>query len=75
MRHQIRGVYFRMFGENLRRIRAQRGMTQKQVAELAQIHKRYVQDLEACLKTPSIVVVARIKKALKCDWTDLTRGL
>ena len=50
-------------------------MTQKQVAELAQIHKRYVQDLEACLKTPSIVVVARIKKALKCDWTDLTRGL
>ena len=56
-------------------MRAQRGMTQKQVSELAQIHKRYVQDLEAGLKTPSISVVARIRKALKCEWTDLTKGL
>ena len=64
-----------MFGKNLKRMRAQRGMTQKQVSELAQIHKRYVQDLEAGLKTPSITVVARIRKALKCEGTDLTKGL
>jgi len=64
-----------MFGKNLKRIRAKRAMTQKQVAELAKIHKRYFQDLEACLKTPSILVVARLKKALKCEWEDLTKGL
>jgi len=75
MRNQICDVSLSMFGNNLKRIRAQRGMTQGQVSELAKIHKRYYQDLEACLKTPSVAIAARLQRALQCDWPDLTKGL
>jgi len=69
------GVYFGMFGDNLKRIRAQRGMTQRQVASLAQIHYRYVQDMEAGLKIPSVSIAVRLHRALKCKLTDLTKGM
>lgn len=64
-----------MFGENVRRIRAEKGLTQAKLAEMAGVHKRYYQDVEACKKTPSVVIAARMQKALKCDWKDLTRGV
>jgi transcriptional regulator with XRE-family HTH domain len=64
-----------MFGQNLRRLRLKNGLTQAQVAESAKIHKRYYQDLEACLKIPSVVIAARLRKALRCDWNELTRGI
>ena len=64
-----------MFGENLKRIRAQRGMTQREVAALAQIHYRHVQDMEAGLKIPSVAIAVRLHRALKCKLTDLTKGL
>jgi len=64
-----------MFGQNLKRIRAERGMTQRQLAQLALIHYRYVQDLEACLKIPSVVIAIRLQRALNCEWRDLTRGM
>jgi len=64
-----------MFGKNIRRLRAAKGLTQGKLAELADIHKRYYQDLEACRKTPSVTVAARIQRALKCDWADLLRGV
>jgi len=64
-----------MFGENLKHIRALRGMTQREVAALAEIHYRHVQDIEACLKIPSVAIAVRLHKALKCKLTDLTKGM
>lgn len=64
-----------MFGENLKRMRAKSGMTQREVASLAQIHYRYVQDMEAGLKIPSVAIAVRLHRALKCKLTDLTKGL
>ncbi len=64
-----------MFGKNLRAIRSKRELTQGEVASLAQIHRRYYQDLEACLKTPSVVIAARLRKALGCEWEELVRGI
>ncbi len=68
-------VVRRMFGENLKRIRAEKCMTQIKVATLAGIHKRYYQSMEAGSKHPSILIAARLQKAFECEWTDLTRGL
>lgn len=64
-----------MFGQNLKRLRLKCQLTQAQVAESAQIHKRYYQDLEACLKIPSVVIAARLRKALRCEWGELTQGI
>ena len=75
MRNQIHGVFLGMFGNNLKRIRHEKGMTQAKVSELARVHTRYYQDLEACQKTPSVAIAARLQRALQCDWADLTKGL
>ena len=64
-----------MFGENVKRIRKEKDMTQVEVAGLAKIHKRYYQDIEWCRRTPSVVIAAKLRKALDCDWTDLTRDM
>lgn len=64
-----------MFGKNLKRIRLKRGMTQLELAEQAKIYKRHYQDVEACRKIPSVAMAARLRKALKCEWTDLMRGV
>ena len=74
-RNEFRDVSLGMFGENLKRIRAERGFTQRQLAQLALIHYRYVQDLEANLKIPSVVIAIRLQRALDCEWRDLTRGM
>jgi len=64
-----------MFGENVKRIRAEKDMTQAKVSELAKIHKRYYQDIESCKRVPSVVIAARLRRALQCEWSDLTEGL
>ena len=64
-----------MFGKNIKRLRTQRGMTQAAVADLVGIHKRYYQDVEACRKIPSVLIAHRMRKALKCEWSEMTRGM
>jgi len=64
-----------MFGDNLKRLRAKSGLTQRELAVLALIHYRYVQDLEANLKIPSVVIAIRLQRALNCEWRDLTKGM
>jgi len=59
------------FGRNLARVRTQRGMTQEQLAEDANIHSRYLQKLEAGTGHPSLIVLCRLKQALRCDWNTL----
>lgn len=64
-----------MFGKNLRRLRLQKGLTQAKVAELADINRRYYQEVEASRKNPTIGVAARLRKALKVEWVELLKGL
>jgi DNA-binding XRE family transcriptional regulator len=63
------------FGKNLKELRARSAMTQAQVAESAQIHKRHYQAIEACEKVPSVLIAARLRKTLDCTWEELTKGL
>lgn len=64
-----------MFGNNLKRLRLKNDLTQREVAEGAEIHRRYYQDLEACVKIPSVAIAARLRKVFGCEWEELTKGL
>jgi transcriptional regulator with XRE-family HTH domain len=59
------------FGSNVRRLRAQRDMTQEKLAELADLNIRTVQKIEAGQTNILITTAARIQKALACDWGKL----
>jgi len=59
------------FGSNLRRERNARNLTQEKLAELAELHLRSLQKIEAGQINLLLTTVLRIKRALKCPWTRL----
>jgi transcriptional regulator with XRE-family HTH domain len=61
----------RAFGANVRRERVARGLTQEKLAELADLHLRSLQKIEAGEINLLLTTVLRIKRALKCSWTSL----
>ena len=63
------------FGKNISRIRNAAGLTQEGLAEKADISTRYVQFLEADKYVPSVIIAARLRRALGCSWDELCRGL
>ncbi len=51
--------------ENVKRIRAKRGLTQQALADLVGIHRIYVAQIEGATKTPSLEMLVKLAKALK----------
>jgi len=64
-------IDIKRFGANLRRERSERNLTQEQVAELADLHLRSLQKIEAGEINLLLTTVLRIKRALRCPWTKL----
>jgi transcriptional regulator with XRE-family HTH domain len=65
----------RTLGKNLNRLRMLAGLTQEKLAERADISLRYVQQLEAGQRNPSIATLVRLRKALACSYNDLFQNL
>lgn len=53
-----------MFGEQLRKAREKAGLTQEQLAFRAGVHRTYISLLERDLKSPTLVMLFRLCKAL-----------
>lgn len=70
-----RVTFGKAFGQRIHSLRQRAGLTQEQLAELADIDRSYIQRIEAGLRTPSVEIVIRLQKALKCGWDDLFRNL
>lgn len=54
-----------LFGQKLRKLRLERGLTQEGLAELADMHFTYVGQIERGLRNPSLINLFRLAKALK----------
>jgi len=61
----------RIVGTNIRRLRKARGLTQEEVAFRAKIDLTYMSGIERGKRNPSLLVLARISKALSTDLPDL----
>lgn len=59
--------------ENIHRIRGERGLSQEQLAELADFHRTYVSQLERQVTNISIDGLERLAMALGIDVMDLLR--
>lgn len=62
-----------IFARNLRLARQERGLSQEELAHLADIDRTYVSSLERCVYSPSIEVLDRLAKALKVEAADLIK--
>lgn len=56
-----------IFGANLRRIRLESGLTQEQLAELANSHPNYIGAVERGERNITIIKTVDIAKALNCS--------
>ena len=59
------------FGASIRRERLKVDLTQEKLAELADLHLRTLQKIEAGEINLLITTVLRLQRALKCRWEDL----
>ena len=60
---------------NISRLRSNRGITQEKLCELADVSRGYFQRVESGKGNMTIDYLDRMRKALKCQWADLFRGL
>lgn len=49
---------------NMRRIRREKGWSQEELADRADVHRTYISGVERRVRNPTITVVGRIAKAL-----------
>jgi len=61
------------FGANVRRERNARSVTQERLAELTDLNIRTVQKIEAGEINILLTTVLRVREALGCAWTKLSR--
>ena len=60
-------------GLNVQKARRARGVSQEELAHLAEMHQTYLSGVERGKRNPSILVLDRIATALGLDIADLTK--
>ena len=65
----------RALGKNLNQLRLGAELTQERLAEKSDISLRYLQQLEAGQRNPSIPTLVRLHRALSCRYDDIFKGL
>ena len=58
------------FGKVLRRLREEKGFSQESFGFQADLHRTYVSQLERGLKSPTLIIVSRICKALSITMSE-----
>jgi transcriptional regulator with XRE-family HTH domain len=60
-------------GLNLQRLRREKGLSQEELADRAEIHQTYLSGVERGRRNPTVVVLQRIAEALGADIEDIVR--
>ena len=60
-----------MFARNLKALRLAKGLSQEELAHLADIDRTYISSLERCVYNASIDVVERLASVLGVEASDL----
>ena len=60
-----------LFGENLRKIRLKRGISQEKLAELAGLHRTYVSSVERGERNISLINIEKLAIALDVSMAKL----
>jgi transcriptional regulator with XRE-family HTH domain len=63
----------KLVGQNVRRIRLEKGLTQERFCELSGFSQQYVSGLETGQRNPTIVTIYELAKALGVSHLDLVR--
>ena len=73
MTSQVDSEFVRTVGENVRKMRRQRGMTVQQLAEASGVSRRMLTQIELGQANPSLITVDKIARTLATDFASLTQ--
>jgi XRE family transcriptional regulator, regulator of sulfur utilization len=62
-------------GKRIQSIRKEKGLTQEALAERAEVHPKYIGNIETAYYSPSAYAVWKLAKAMKVDLGDLLNSL
>jgi transcriptional regulator with XRE-family HTH domain len=65
----------RLVGENFRRLRVERSLTQEQVAELTGVSQQYISGLEQGRRNPTVLTLHELTSPLGVEPIELFRPL
>ena len=65
----------KIIGQNIYCLRLKKGITQTQLADFADLSKRYVQKIEYGEANVTVEVVEKLAKIFKCKWADIVGEL
>lgn len=68
-------IHIDSLSRNIVQLRAEKALTQEQLAEKAEITPRYLQGIEAGSFGGSLAVLIRLRRALGCSWNRLFTGI
>lgn len=74
MKNPAAGHARKVLARNLRRFRAQQGISQEVLADLAGLHRTYVGSIERAERNVSIDNLERLANALTIELVDLLAG-
>ena len=67
----MRDEILRLFGDHLRELRTERGLSQERLAELAGLDRNYIGQIERAERNVALVNIIRIAKALEIEASEL----
>lgn len=59
------------FGERVREIRKEKGLSQEELAHIADLHRTYIGMIERAEKNVTLINIEKVAKALEVKVTDL----
>ena len=65
----------KQLGYRIRYLRSQKGLSIEDLALEAEINRNYLGDLERGTRNPTVVILAKIAKALEIDLATLFEGI
>ena len=65
------GILLNTFASNLKKYRLEAGLSQEKLAELCELHRTYISDIERGERNISLSNVERLSKALKIPASKL----
>lgn len=64
-----------LFGQNVRKQRTDKGLSQEALADKADLDPTYISGIERGVRNPSLLSIVRIAKALGTDSGNLFQGV
>lgn len=65
------GILLKTFASNLKKYRLEAGLSQEKLADLCELHRTYISDIERGERNISLTNVERLSKALKIPASKL----